>query len=579
MRQGRRIITPVIVSLAITTLIAFILVVTNTSILEAWGNDPTVNTPVDQLAGDDQYPKVVTDAAGNVFVGWIEWPAWGLNLMHVQKMDQEGNLLWGANGVPASPILGGVYESFAIVPDEAGGVYAVYRTPSIDMNNDGDISDDGEYFGIYQLLVMRLDADGDPAWLAPIRVADVDHDMSDPAAASDGEGGIIIGWLSDYYVWHVFRDPNVVVAAAQRIDAAGNRLWGAVGSLIFEPWDEFGDTSFGSISGNTSPIGAVTDGAGGAFVAWSFYDYDDPDYTVAQVQVMRIDHNGNRLFGAYNTPGTFAGTVYQSNPPDFKMVSDGMDGAILFWQSNNWTDFNVHAQRVDNTATVVWQAGGLPICDVAGTQGSVIGATERGIDVVADGLGGAFFVWEDERLSHDYVTPYAQKVTPVGDIVWDEDGIPVPISRTFTQSAPRVGLDGQGGILVIWLFYYNLYAQRIDGTGVPVWAADLPVSTHAVGGRSYPELASDGSGNAIAVWQDTRNSITQETDIYAQGFNRDGELGAMPPPPEPTATPTAEPTQVPGLTGIGLGVLAGSILVISFMFGWRPGILKRRARI
>ena len=62
---------------------------------------------------------------------------------------------------------------------------------------------------------------------------------------------------------------------------------------------------------------------------------------------------------------------------------------------------------------------------------------------------------------------------------------------------------------------WNIYAQRIDGTGASLWTANgVPICTEKFDQvLAIDGVVSDGSGGAIILWHDERNG---NTDLYAQ---------------------------------------------------------------
>jgi hypothetical protein len=96
------------------------------------------------------------------------------------------------------------------------------------------------------------------------------------------------------------------------------------------------------------------------------------------------------------------------------------------------------------------------------------------------------------------------------------------------QVNPAAIPDGAGGIIIVWKDFQNdepgdIYAQRLNGSGIAAWQTNgIAVST-AEGEQSSPVLATDGNEGAIFVWEDKRNST--DYDIYAQGVDKDGNLG------------------------------------------------------
>jgi hypothetical protein len=91
--------------------------------------------------------------------------------------------------------------------------------------------------------------------------------------------------------------------------------------------------------------------------------------------------------------------------------------------------------------------------------------------------------------------------------------------------------DGAGGIIVTWEdfryqpFVADIFAQRLDGGGVALWAEDGVAISTAADWQWIPELVADGIGGAIVAWEDYRDGGSQYEEVYAQRIGADGELG------------------------------------------------------
>src|SRR5512143_1558782 len=77
----------------------------------------------------------------------------------------------------------------------------------------------------------------------------------------------------------------------------------------------------------------------------------------------------------------------------------------------------------------------LPLCTAPGSQGQP--------DIVADGVGGAIVTWVDERRGGD-LEIYAQRVDRGGTPMWAADGVPICMAPG-DQWAPRTICDGAQG--------------------------------------------------------------------------------------------------------------------------------------
>lgn len=145
--------------------------------------------------------------------------------------------------------------------------------------------------------------------------------------------------------------------------------------------------------------------------------------------------------------------------------------------------------------------------------------------LVADGSGGAVIIWEDMRKGSDYDI-YAQRIDSTGMLNWDARGIAI-CTAGGPQRFPRIIADGAGGFIITWYDRRNgknhdIYAQRIDSSGKVLWAPD-GIAICTVGGDQYdPALASDGQGGAIIIWYDRRNG--NDYDIFAQRIDSSGSV-------------------------------------------------------
>lgn len=145
---------------------------------------------------------------------------------------------------------------------------------------------------------------------------------------------------------------------------------------------------------------------------------------------------------------------------------------------------------------------------------------------IPDGAGGTFIVWVDTRndLGNTIGDIYAQRLDSFGDPVWALDGIPIFADGAASDQAnPVIVSDGAGGAIITWedrrSGLADVYAQRIDGSGSELWTAGGEVICSAVGHQLDPAIAADDSGGAIIAWEDYR---TGEYDVYAQRIDVSG---------------------------------------------------------
>lgn len=136
-----------------------------------------------------------------------------------------------------------------------------------------------------------------------------------------------------------------------------------------------------------------------------------------------------------------------------------------------------------------WHADGVPICTETHDQNAPA--------IVSDGAQGANVIWADRRFGEDL---FAQRIDGTGMTVWTPDGLSV-CSESHQQLAP-IALPAAGnGAVVFWADHregnYDIYAQRVDGAGGLYWFANgIPIS-RGPDDETRPLATFDGSVGII----------------------------------------------------------------------------------
>jgi len=313
--------------------------------------------------------------------------------------------------------------------------------------------------------------------------------QQDSAIVSDGAGGAIV-------IWSDCRGGggNIDIYA-QRISADGTVQWTANGVALC--------TATGV---ERYPTG-VSDGAGGAIVAWEDFRSD----TSYDIYAQRISAAGTVQWTA-NGVALCTATWEQRYPT---IVADGAGGAVVTWFDQRNGNIDIFAQRVSAGGTVQWMANGVALCTDPGNQAIPV--------MVADGAGGAIVAWGDFR-SGDYDI-YAQRISSGGSVQWPADGVAL-CSATNWQYSPTIVADGAGGAIVTWEDFRNgsndVYAQKVAAGGAVQWTANGVALCTAAGSQLSPTIVSDGAGGAIVTWQD--GSSGTNFDIYAQRVSSGGAV-------------------------------------------------------
>jgi len=383
-----------------------------------------------------------------------------------------------------------------VVPSSAGGAVLVWRE-------------------LDAVWAQRLGADGARAAGWPARGLKAgDGPLDRFRACSDSAGGAYVTWYSDLYGARVTRvDAQGVIAAgwpangiylgtlddmpniagttagvllswteggavAQRISPSGQLLWGANGVLL--------DT------GGWSPV-VVPDDAGGALVSW------------APGRAQRVASDGTPAW-----PGN-VDLIPDGDAP--VAVPDGAGGVIAVFQTLGEDGLgDLIAQRVSGSGALApgWPAAGAPLCTLSGLQSEPA--------VLADGAGGVFAVWRDQRtFASTRSDVYAQRLGADGQVAagWIANGRPVCTSPGH-QFGAALAADPGGGIRIAWEDHRGIpgclngdcdadvYTQVFHPDGSAALAANGEPVSAASGTQALPAVALLGGGRSLVVWNDGR---------------------------------------------------------------------------
>jgi hypothetical protein len=346
---------------------------------------------------------------------------------------------------------------------------------------------------LFVSLAAQAQWSTDPKINTPI--GNISFAQDGPSIVSDGSGGIIISWSENYNNGSTF---------AQRYNAAGVPQWKTGGVPVSTDAFMFPNMLAHSVV-------SVSDGAGGAFIAWLGRDYKIPLVLTGDVYAQHINSSGQALWQAGGVPvdTTINGQF------NVQIIPDGTGGAILSWSDGGRPiPGKIYAQRIGSGGNAMWKLNGLQISMDAGSQGNG--------KIISDGSGGAIFVWED-RQGGLSATPniIAQRVNGSGEILWAQNGVSV---CSFYSEAPSISTDGNGGAYIIWQDVDRsgraVYAQRINSNGEAQWTADgIPIGFNAQS-RQIPLLTDDNAGGAILAFHG--GDLKGYYHVYLQRINSSG---------------------------------------------------------
>lgn len=197
------------------------------------------------------------------------------------------------------------------------------------------------------------------------------------------------------------------------------------------------------------------------------------------------------------------------------IMADGIGGAIISWQESRYdVSYNLYAQRIDKNGYLLWKRDGIAICMATGNQ--------LRSHLIPDGTGGAIISWIDARSGKYDI--YAQRIDSTGVIQWSLNGVGI-CTAPGNQYSPCSAPDGSGGFYFVWWddreVNRRIYCQQVDSYGNAQWINNgIPInSVNSYQGSS--KIVTDEKGNAIVVWEDERYG-TFNSHIFGQKVDKQG---------------------------------------------------------
>ncbi len=471
-----------------------------------WSDDATIaDTKVCTASTQQFHSYSVSDGSGGAIIAWQNFPPNGPDISY-NHLNAAGVVTWAPVTTGLSLISGTEYYYIdQLLADGSGGAFIVWETENKTTTD------------ITELSVQHISSTGSRLWTSTGVV--VTPSGFSGFMCLDGSGGIVVTWSDDEF------DPvdYNLRAFAQRINSSGTKMWNPDGVRVVTT-TAF-ESSVGIIpDGSGGAIIAFTDTRNSNYnpVANAFDNIDLYAQHLNATGIAVWGADGVPVCTAAKNQIKYSDGHSDGEHP--AIVSDGAGGAILAWEdyrtdpNNGNTDpylGDIYAQRINSAGATQWTSTGVLVCNAPfdQTRSTVIG----------DGAGGAVIIWEDLRLQYSSEL-YTQKLNSAGTPMWGANGklLANPESEAqFTACADETG----NNVLVSWLKYENPFkdiaVQKIViADGSYLWGSGTLVISR-LPDQAEPAITHNGAGGAIVSWTDYRNGIS---DIYANRVVASGTL-------------------------------------------------------
>ncbi len=470
--------------------------------LAQWPTDPAVNLAIADGAGEQILPKVATTPDGGCYVGWFDNRN-GAYEVYLQHLNVDGFELWAHNGILVSDHtqLSSLVD-WDLTADTDGAAVLVFT----DARDGSDL----DVFG------YRIGGDGAFLWGPDgITLSSNDDYEPSPVVTQASDGDLV-------FLWARLPDSGGGSLMMQRVTPAGTLRFAAGGLAVLQP-------------GTEKPGFAQLVPADDGSVICSYVRDIGSFLSPRHVHAARFAADGSVVWGPV--------AVYDATSVPIahwpREQADGMGGAVICWHSAPTTVFNSYVQHLDADGNELWAHNGVTV--------STSSATNHLDPALAynRNTGETFVAWNERNTAQSQWGILAQKFDTAGARQWGGTGaVLLPVDATY-KSYPRAGAVGDGCMV----FYADepgggfnqdrLLGMMLDGDGNQVWPGSPILVSSVLSSKSRLPLAIADAGNAIILWEDSRNGTP---DVYGQSVNIDGTLGV-----EPVAVEGGDTTPQPTL--------------------------------
>ncbi|MBA7559057.1 MAG: hypothetical protein GH159_03375 [Dehalococcoidia bacterium] len=374
--------------------------------------------------------------------------------VRLQKLDRHGDVLWDealfrgdesrVGGVSMVAGDGGVLVAWEVyLPENGGeGPHDFDHATLASVDGDGDVRWQQDFAD--EAIQMVADGGGGVvmAWqdgeVCYARGVDSGGEVLwEEAIGNGGSPKLVAGGEGETFI--LWNDQNNHSFLVQKLDSNGQSLWPEEGVSV-----EYAVTAM------PPEAQIVSDGAGGAIVAWIDEATDQPP---SELRLQRIGDEGQDL------SKTAVGGPTVHVVPHIRLVADEPLGYIVVWESIG-DGIELRAMRHNLLSSYLWPEEGVVVC-------SALSQSPR-FDATSDGKGGMVVIWIDSERRL-----YAQRLDYYGQKLWGDEG--VLIAQGACELSVWVEGDSNSGFVVGWTSGFTTYhpddsyIQKIDAEGNVHW--------------------------------------------------------------------------------------------------------------
>jgi len=366
--------------------------------------------------GNHYYPVACSDGTGGAIISWA-FQNTDYDI-YAQRMDNDGNLLWGAAQLVCGYTGNQLYP--VMIPDDSGGALLAWH----DYRNSAST--------LCDIYGQRISSAGGLHWSSNgVAICNYGQDQTDPIIAPDGSGGMYVTWNDD-----VHRSYDIYL---QRVYSDGSK-WATPTAIAEDAAEDY----WPSLDNN---------GSSGAFISWWVNMGSGGDI----VKVAYVQSDGTLIYT------TSCSTDYSEDKLSPYLVSDDMGHAYVCWRDYRpgGTVVNIWGQKLDTFGNLLWDPLGVEFSSAAMFQ------VDPFLFLNDDGRPVCF--WHVGNTGYRDIYCQALSVNGVPPLVVSE---PIPMTGSYVIEEAGLSLDfsildGSGDVYVLRL------EEEAAGLGIsdpaPVW--------------------------------------------------------------------------------------------------------------
>ncbi|MBT3233088.1 MAG: T9SS type A sorting domain-containing protein [Calditrichaeota bacterium] len=381
------------------------------------GGKPVISTDI--VGGGIDIDATKTEDGGMILV-WEDHRRNQPYAIYGQKVDGEGNLLWGDEGLRIAEFLWD-QKLPLVCSDGRGGAIATWRAPTND--------------SLYNVFCQRINSDGERLWgNEGINITNNSVDETVEAIVPDKRGGAVIVWRASEDVFDTDDDLWI-----QRIDKDGEPVWDEGGKPLCNTW-------------NKQRHAELVRHPEGFVVVWTDGRDDELGTPQDDIYGQFILPDGTFLWGD-SLGYMICGEEDHQQYPDVDITTRGE--IWIAWEDGRWGEprqRDVYVQKINR-----WNPGenGRP-GEAFPEDGSAICAANADQvlpKIHRDGMDGLWVTWEDYRggvWSDIYATHLRPDSRPYGG--WLPTGNLV-CGATHKQNIPKLDIlsyRNHKGAIMVW---------------------------------------------------------------------------------------------------------------------------------